>query len=112
MIELLGSIGAFVSVGWVLFSFTFGWKVFFLTALCWWGGSGLRGSLYGDVGQKKIGFIAAIIFLSLGLFLARFIENDIRIDNLNQFSIELWQYLIFSFFIGFSMTSKRFAVEE
>jgi len=112
IIELLVSIVAVIQICWVFFSITFGWKVFLLTVLCWWGGSGLRGSLYGDVKQKKIGFISAIVFLSIGLFLAQFIERNIIIDYLNQISIELWQYLVLSFFVGFTLTGKRFATEE
>ena len=82
IIELLASIVALIQICWVFFSITFGWKVFLLTVLCWWGGSGLRGSLYGDVKQKKIGFISAIVFLSIGLFLAQFIEKNLSLIHI------------------------------
>lgn len=109
IINLLITFGAFFQVCWVLFSLTFGWRIFLITALCWWAGSGLRGSLYGDLAQKKIGLIGATALLTLSFFLVSFFAQEIDFYGLHRVALELWQYLILTFAIGFIFTSKRFA---
>jgi len=107
--ETVSGVLAFFQIAWVFSSLFFSWKLFILTVICWFAGSGLKGSLHGEKQQKVFGLLAAIVFLSVGLLTSKYISTEIVLQGVMLSAI---QWLLLSFGIGFCLTTKHIAIAE
>jgi hypothetical protein len=107
--ETVSSLLAFFQIAWVFSSLFFSWKLFILTVICWFAGSGLRGSLYGIAGQKVFGLVAAIIFISGSLLASKHVSTAIIFQGV---ILSANQWLLLSFGIGFCLTTKHLAIAK
>jgi len=72
--------------------------------LGWWGGSGLKGSFYGSVGQKIGGLIAASIFLFLGIY---FVSETGYWIKMWDIKINGTMWIVIGFMIGLITTPSQ-----
>ena len=73
--------------------------------IAWFGGSGLRGSFnVGDKKQKITGFLAGLVFLTIGLFWINYTGYWIKMGDI-QISGLLWA--IIGFLIGLIFSTKK-----
>tara|TARA_Y100000389_G_C16975386_1_gene277662 strand:+ start:17 stop:373 length:357 start_codon:yes stop_codon:yes gene_type:complete len=107
--ETVTRVFSFLQIAWVFSSLFFGWKLLILTVICWFAGSGLRGSLYGIAGQKVFGLVAAIIFVSGSLLASKYVSTEIIFQGV---ILSANQWLLLSFGIGFCLTTKHLAIAE
>ena len=72
--------------------------------IAWWGGSGMRGSFYGDNKQKIVGIISGIIFLAISLYWINYTNYWVYLFDVG-IPGTLW--IIIGFLIGLIFTTKK-----
>jgi len=76
--------------------------------MCWFAGSGLKGSLYGTPGQKVAGFLCAMIFMAGGIlwwYFTQFVWSGCGVEEVSGIT-----WILIGFAGGFIFTTKHDAV--